>query len=73
MTKLQRKRIGKLQTVEQVCDECRRIYREARNEKTDMPTAKGLVWMLKEISHMMRLNDIEKRLEILENAQNAGE
>ncbi len=65
-----RKRIGTLKTVEDIVDECRRIYRDSRNERLDMPTGKGLVWMLKEMSHMMRLNDIEKRLEVLEDEQN---
>ena len=64
------KHIGNLQSVKEVTCEYRRVYREARNEKMDMKRAKGLAWMLKELSHMIRVHDLEERLEALENAAN---
>ena len=64
------RRIGKLLTIAQVCEEYRRVYREARNSQIDMKRAKGLAWMLKELSFMIRTTDLEQRLEALENAEN---
>ena len=60
------RRIGKLLTVRQVCEEYRRVYREARNGRLDMKDARGICWMLKELSFMIRETDLEQRLEALE-------
>ena len=61
-----RARIGKLQTAEEIAVEYRRIYRKARQGDMDMQTAKGLAWMLKQLSGIISEGEIEKRLEILE-------
>ena len=59
------KRIAKLD-IEGCQHEIARIYREARREELDLSRAKGLVWILKELSGLIRDSGLEKRVAELE-------
>ena len=63
------KRIGKLDSIESITIEFRRIYRKARNNEMELADAKSFCWMLRTLSGMLTETDIEKRLEALENEQ----
>lgn len=60
------KRIGKLDTIESVSIEYRRVYRKARNNEMELADAKAFCWMLKQLSGMLFESDLEKRLAELE-------
>ena len=60
------KRIGKLNTIESVSVEYRRVYRKARNNEMELADAKAFCWMLKQLSGMLVESDLEKRLGELE-------
>ena len=60
------KRIGKLDTIESISIEYRRVYRRARNNEIPLSDAKAFCWMLKQLSGMLTESDIEKRLADLE-------
>lgn len=63
------KRIGKLDTIESISIEYRRIYRLCRNEKMPLAEGKGYCWLLVQLSKIISDSDFEKRLEKLENEQ----
>jgi len=60
------KKIAKLSNIEGCQHEMARLYREARREEIDLSRAKGLVWILKELSGLIRDSELEKRIEELE-------
>lgn len=62
------KKIAKLSNIEGCQHEIARLYREARREEIDLSRAKGLVWILEELSGLIRDSDLEKRVEKLEEA-----
>lgn len=62
------KRIGKLDTIEDIAIEYRRIYRLCRNDKMSLADGKGYAWLLKQLCGIISDSEIEKRLEALENA-----
>jgi len=60
------KRIGKLDTIESLSVEYRRVYRKARNNEMERADAKAFCWMLKQLSGMLTEMDLEKRIVELE-------
>ena len=60
------KRIGPLNTIEDISVEYRRVYRMARNGKMELTDAKAYCWMLKQLSGMLTESDLERRIIELE-------
>ncbi|SNX60383.1 hypothetical protein SAMN06296273_1845 [Nitrosomonas ureae] len=55
-------------------EDCRRemasVYRDARSGRIDSQDGSRLVYMLSQVSKLIELSDIEKRIEVLENLNN---
>ncbi len=59
--------IEDVDTVSGCTKELAHIYRLARMNKMDLTRAKGLTWILKQLSGMIADHDFEKRLRALED------
>ena len=60
------KRISNLNNVAGVSAELRKIYRERRNDKIANDDARCLTHILKTMSDILKVSDLEARLEALE-------
>lgn len=59
----------RLRTVDDVRAEAERVYRDARNGKIEPHEGTRLTYMLAQITTMIELGDIERRLTLIENSQ----
>lgn len=64
------KRVGPLDTVRRVRIEAAKIYKEVRRGQLDINDGRGLTWMLNIIGGLIRDNDLEERIKVLEEAKN---
>jgi uncharacterized membrane protein len=60
----------KLATIEDCRREMARVYRDARNSKTDTADASRLVYMLTSIAKMIEIGQLEQRIANLEGMKN---
>jgi hypothetical protein len=56
-----------LDTMTDVKREMAKVYRECRSEIIDAQTGTKLTWMLQAVAKVIETNDLEKRIEVLEN------
>lgn len=56
-----------LDTMTDVKREMAKVYRECRSEIIDAQTGTKLTWMLQAVAKVIETNDLEKRIEALEN------
>jgi hypothetical protein len=61
-----KKRIGPLNSAENISHEMQKVYRQLRRNELDASYAKSLIWVLSQIVQVHRDSDIEKRLEAVE-------
>ena len=59
---------AKLDTLQDVRREMAKLYREARSGVIDVQDGTKLVWMLQAVAKVIEGSDLEKRIEILEDA-----
>ena len=64
-----KKRIGNLATSSDIIREIKRVYREGRNDEIDTVNMSRFANVLKMLIDIKESQDIEHRLEVLENAQ----
>ena len=60
------KRVGRLRSVGDVLTEMGRVYREARRKQLSTVDASRLMMMLREIRQVMETENLEQRIEKLE-------
>lgn len=61
------RKVGRLNTVNEVRREMARVYREARQGEIKITDGSKFVYMLQVIGQTIRDTDLEKRIEALEN------
>lgn len=63
----------RLRSIDDVRAEAERVYRDARNGRIEPSEGTKLTYMLSQITTMIELGDIERRITAIENSQQSEE